>query len=162
MTSDCGSVTGSLCHGVSRLVWLLPRHVNPNPLSVTSVPKFALAMTLAHGAGSLASGSQIDRIFAPIFGEATQPVEVREFEKRQRDGRLLRAAAGSNKRRLFRTLSGDRELLLQRAAAAAQNHAGSGQKQVELSLGQIAPIEQKHSAPLIIAGVSQMGVDLTL
>ena len=100
--------------------------------------------------GRLASGSQIDRVLAPVRGESAQAVEVRQFEERQRDGRLLCAAAGSNKRRWLRTLASDRELLLQRAAAAAQHHARSGQQQIELVLREIAPIAQKYAAGPIV------------
>src|SRR6185295_69265 len=125
-------------------------------------PKVRIGHDIGPRCGGLASWSQVNRIFAPVLGEAAQPVEVRQLEKWQLDGRLLRAAARSNKRRLFRILSGDRELLLQGAAAAAQNHAGSGQKQVELSLGKFTPIEQKHFAPLIVSSSSQMGIQLAL
>src|SRR6516162_8957578 len=54
MTSPGGSLTGSLLHGVSRFVWLLPLQVYPAPLSEISKPNRLLAITLIHGAGVLA------------------------------------------------------------------------------------------------------------
>ena len=45
------SLTGSFDHGVSRRIWLLSAQVQANPRSVVMQPKFALAMTLVHGAG---------------------------------------------------------------------------------------------------------------
>ena len=53
-------MTGSLCHGVSRLDWLFPHQVHPRPLSLTMAPKSGLAITLTQGAGVRASVLQVD------------------------------------------------------------------------------------------------------
>src|SRR5579885_3155400 len=61
MISDCGSLTGSLCQGVSRLDWLFRLQVKPSPDSVTMAPKLGLAITFAQGAG----------VFWPAFNVMT-------------------------------------------------------------------------------------------
>src|SRR5262249_44584317 len=48
-----GSLTGSLFQPVSRLAWLLPAQVQPEPLSETRKPKFGFATTLTQGAGGI-------------------------------------------------------------------------------------------------------------
>ena len=42
--------------GVSRFDWLLPNQVKPSPLSLTMVPKLALAITFTQGAGVVLPG----------------------------------------------------------------------------------------------------------
>src|SRR5437773_7920512 len=56
IASVTGSDTGSLDHGVSRLLWLFSHQEKPPPDSVTSVPNEGLAMTLLQGAGVSSPG----------------------------------------------------------------------------------------------------------
>jgi hypothetical protein len=49
--SAVGSTMGSLANDVSRFSRLFSLQVCAEPDAVTTVPKFALAMTFAHGSG---------------------------------------------------------------------------------------------------------------
>src|SRR5262245_28338395 len=57
--SPGSSRTGSLRHGVSRLSWLLPDHVQPGPRSVAEKPNVSWAITFDHGAGVIAPAAAL-------------------------------------------------------------------------------------------------------
>ena len=46
--------------------------------------ELGLAITFTHGDGRVAARLQIDRVFAAVRRESAEPVEVRQFEERQR------------------------------------------------------------------------------
>src|SRR5258705_4115000 len=80
IASDCGSLTGSLCQGVSRLAWLLPHQVKPSPLSLTMVPKCGLAITFTHGAGVLAPAGREIAYSQPSCVNPPSPLKYGKFQ----------------------------------------------------------------------------------
>ena len=110
--------------------------------------------------GRGAAGFQIDRVLPAVLRKSAQPVEVGQLQKRQRPGGHLLRAARWDKLRRRRVLPAADQLLLQRTAIAAQNHAGRAQEQIAAILRNTQPVPQEHAARPVHAGLGGMRFNL--
>ena len=108
--------------------------------------------------GRLRAGAEVDGVFLSVLREATEAVEIIEFQERQRRRHFLAIALPRRTRHRLRTERHRRgQLLPQRAARGDKHGARRGHDHGEFVLGNLLRRAQKNATGLIHAGDLRVG-----
>ena len=157
MASEVGSATGSLANGVSRFSRLFPDQVKDAPEAVTTVPKAALAMTLAQGRGVSWSPSRTMTYSRPPSAKPPNPLaSTSAGTSGGAIGAQALAGPGAARQlergRLRRGRLGPIELLREGSPVAAQDRARHAAEEEPLGLGHPVPAQEVGAAGPVLPG----------